>query len=60
MEELLKRIEALEKKVSELEGKSSQMFGRVYNSIGSTESDFLIKTKGQVKVQVGNKFIDLI
>lgn len=37
-----------------------KLFGRAYDSIGSSNSDFLIKTKGQVKVQWGNKFIDLI
>lgn len=37
-----------------------KLFGRAYDSIGSTSSDFLIKTKGQVKVQWGNKFIDII
>ena len=35
-------------------------FGRSYSSIGESDSDFLIKTKGQVKIQWGNKFIDLI
>lgn len=36
------------------------MFGRSYSQIGNSDSDFLIKTKGQVKIQWGNKFIDLI
>lgn len=36
------------------------MFGRSYSSVGSSSSDFLIRTKGQVKIQWGNKFIDLI
>lgn len=35
-------------------------FGRTYNATGDTNADFLIKTRGQVKVQYGNKFIDLI
>lgn len=38
----------------------SDLFGRQYNEIGSVNSDFLIKTKGKVKIQWGNKFIDLI
>ncbi len=36
------------------------MFGRSYSQVGNTDSDFLIKTKGQVKVQWGSKFIDII
>ena len=37
-----------------------QAFGRSYSSVGDSSSDFLIKTRGQVKIQWGNKFIDLI
>lgn len=37
-----------------------QAFGRSYSSVGESSSDFLIKTRGQVKIQWGNKFIDLI
>lgn len=36
------------------------LFGRSFSDVGSTSSDFLIKTRGQVKIQMGNKFIDLI
>ena len=63
MDDVLKKIEALEKRVKELESKqkpSQQMFGRSYSQAGDINSDFLIKTKGQIKVQWGNKFIDLI
>lgn len=41
------------------EGKTS-MFGKTYNTIGSTDSNFIIKTKGDLKVQWGGKFIDVI
>lgn len=41
------------------EGKTS-MFGKTYNTIGSTDSNFIIKTKGDLKIQWSNKFIDLI
>lgn len=44
----------------ELNKDSFKAFGRAYSSAGSSNSDFLIKTKGQVKIQWGNKFIDLI
>lgn len=39
---------------------SVNLFGRSYSSNGSTDSDYLIKTKGKVKIQCGSKFIDLI
>lgn len=57
------KLEELERKVQELEKKlnqSSNMFGRSYSQVGSSEQDFLIKTRGQVKIQWGTKFIDLI
>ena len=41
------------------EGKTN-MFGKTYNTIGSTDSNFIIKTKGDLKVQWGNKYIDVI
>lgn len=34
-------------------------FGRVYETAGSQVQDLLLKTKGEVKIQIGNKFIDL-
>ena len=39
---------------------SEKLFGRVYESVGSSSSDLLIKSKGSVKIQWGNKYIDLI
>ena len=58
------KIEELEKKIQELEKKinqsTSNLFGRSYSQVGSPTSDFIIKTRGQVKIQWGNKFIDLI
>lgn len=39
---------------------SVNLFGRTYTSNGTTDSDYLIKTKGKVKIQCGSKFIDLI
>lgn len=35
-------------------------FGRIYEVVGSQITDLLLKTKGEVKLQIGNKFIDLI
>ena len=57
LEDLLRRVSELEKQVK---NGSFSAFGRSYSSIGSSSSDFVIKTKGQVKIQWGNKFIDLI
>lgn len=37
-----------------------QLFGRSYNQYGDSNADVLIKTKGQVKIQWGSKFIDLL
>ena len=37
-----------------------KLFGRAYNQIGTSDADTIIKTKGQLKLQYGNKFIDLI
>ena len=39
---------------------NTRLFGRSYSQIGDTNSDLLLKTKGQLKLQYGNKFIDLI
>lgn len=57
IEELTRRVTELEK---QMKNGSFNAFGRQYSSVGSSSSDFLIKTKGQVKIQWGNKFIDLI
>lgn len=57
-----KRLNILEQRLDKLESKSSNFnaFGKSYSQVGSSTSDFLIKTRGQVKIQWGNKFIDLI
>ena len=43
-----------------MEENKVNMFGKVYTTIGSSDSNFIIKTKGDLKIQWGNKFIDLI
>ena len=37
-----------------------KLFGRSYETIGETSGDLLLKTRGNVKVQVGSSFVDLI
>ena len=37
-----------------------KFFGRTYSSAGDTSADFLIKTRGDVKVQVGHSFVSLV
>lgn len=39
---------------------SLNLFGSGYDTVGSSNSNFLIKTKGKVKIQWGSKYIDLI
>lgn len=36
------------------------MFGSTYSPLGDTNCDLLLKCRGKVKIQQGNKFIDLI
>ena len=36
------------------------LFGRSHTAVGNINSDFIIKTKGKVRVQWGSKFIDII
>lgn len=55
-ESLDKRVTALEKQ----QNNRTNLFSRSYSNIGDPNSDLLLKTKGQVKIQYGSKFIDLI
>lgn len=36
------------------------LFGRSHSCVGSTNSDFIIRTRGLVQIQVGKVFLDLI
>lgn len=35
------------------------LFGNSYETIGNTNSDLLLKTRGNIKAQIGNTFKDL-
>lgn len=35
-------------------------FGYMFEEVGSTTQDLLLKTRGNIKVQIGKRFIDLI
>lgn len=61
--DILQKIEVLEQRIGKLESQKKDnlsLFGRNYSQVGNSDSDFLIKTKGQVKIQWGTMFIDLI
>lgn len=55
-----KELQQLKQGIASLETQKNVLFGSSYNSVGSSSSDYLIKTRGKVKIQIGNKFIDLL
>lgn len=60
--DLGKEIEALKKRVSELEKRQpskNSLFGKPQSEIGSTSSDTVISTLGQIKVKYGNKYVTI-
>ena len=36
------------------------MFGKAYDTVGSTNKNLILQTRGDLKIRWGNKFIDLI
>lgn len=55
-----KELQQLKQRIASLEAQKNVFFGNSYSSAGSSSSDYLIKTRGKVKIQIGNKFIDLL
>lgn len=35
------------------------LFGKAYETIGNINSDLLLKTRGEIKMQIGNQYLDL-
>lgn len=56
-----KEIEDLKKRLSQLEQKQSKsnLFEKPQQTVGNTSTDLVLKTLGSVKVQFGNKFVDI-
>lgn len=56
-----KEIEDLKKRLSQLEQKQSKsnLFEKPQQTVGNTSTDLILKTLGSVKVQFGNKFVDI-
>lgn len=55
-----RELQQLKQRIASLETQKNVLFGNSYSSAGSSSSDYLIKTRGKVKIQIGNKFIDLL
>ena len=55
-----KELQQLKQRIASSEAQKNVLFGNSYSSAGSSSSDYLIKTRGKVKIQIGNKFIDLL
>lgn len=36
-----------------------KLFGKAYETLGNTSSDLLLKTRSEIKIQIGNQYIDL-
>ncbi len=58
-------LEDLEKRVSKLEKGDDDLpkvplFGKVFATVGNRFSDLVLRTKGDIKIQWGNKYIPLI
>ena len=53
------KIKSLEERISKLESNITKLFGKSYRQVGDTQSDLLLKTRGNIKVQYNNSFVDL-
>ena len=47
------KIKSLEERISKLESNITKLFGKSYRSVGDTQSDLLLKTRGKIKIQYG-------
>lgn len=60
LEDLEKRVSKLEKGDDDLDLPKVPLFGKVFATVGNKFSDLVLRTKGDIKIQWGNKYIPLI
>ena len=53
------KIKQLEERINKLESNITKLFGKSFRTVGNTESDLLLKTRGNIKVQCGQSFADV-
>lgn len=53
------KIKQLEERINKLESNITKLFGKSFRTVGNTESDLLLKTRGNIKVQYGQSFSDV-
>lgn len=53
------KIKQLEERINKLESNITKLFGKSFRTVGNTESDLLLKTRGNIKVQCGHSFTDI-
>lgn len=53
------KIKQLEERINKLESNITKLFGKSFRTVGNTESDLLLKTRGNIKVQCGQSFSDV-
>ena len=53
------KIKQLEERINKLESNITKLFGKSFRTVGNTESDLLLKTRGNIKVQCRQSFADI-
>lgn len=60
LDELERRVSKLEKGDDDLDLPKIPLLGKVFATVGNRFSDLVLRTKGDIKIQWGNKYIPLI